>query len=62
MGGVGRSHWNARDEEDFRKPIGLEVLDFGERRSDLIKKIKTLFTKLNIVCYISLHRDYLINQ
>lgn len=62
MGVVGRLHGNARDEEDFRNPIVLEVSDFGEKRSTFVKKTKTLFTKRNTICYISLHKDCLMNQ
>jgi hypothetical protein len=40
----------------------VEVSDFGEKRSGSVKKIKTLFTKRNIICYISLHREDLISQ
>lgn len=49
-------------EEDLREAIGLEISVFGENRSGFVKKIKTLFTKLNTICYIDLHREDLISQ
>jgi len=59
---VGRLYGNAGDEEDFREPIGPELSGFGESRSGFVKNIKTLFTKLNTICYIVLHRENLITQ
>jgi hypothetical protein len=49
-------------EEDLREAIGLEISVLGENRSGFVKKIKTLFTKLNTICYIDLHREDLISQ
>jgi hypothetical protein len=41
---------------------GLKISVFGENRSGFVKKIKTLFTKLNTICYIDLHREDLTSQ
>jgi hypothetical protein len=59
---VGRLHGKTGDEEDFREAIGPKISRFGERRSGFVKNIKTLFTKLNTICYIVLHRENLITQ
>jgi len=55
-------HGKTGVEEDFREPIGPELSGFGKKRSGFVKKIKTLFTKLNTICYIVLHRENLITQ
>lgn len=59
---VGRLHGKTGVEEDLREAIGREILGFGQNRSGFVKKIKTLFTKLNTICYIDLHREDLISQ
>jgi hypothetical protein len=53
---------NGEAEEDLPEAIGPEISAFGKNWSGFVKKIKTLFTKINIVCYISLHREDLITQ